>query len=215
MSWNAKSFGIMCQILQKLKKKSETLWRNELSIEGEPLDEKTIDSYKTLKKLRTPLDKSDLDRLIASSINQQLTWDFYFYLPPLEDPHYIPTLKIDCNYPSEKISFRLEFYKFTDKKNLKLVGFGFRFETGERPSKHDFFHAQVSNRPLPSKPLLPKCPGWIPTSIPCIPLKAECPISLIFNMLISLYGTGLYNKLFPQKLMDILKSPLEPIASYL
>lgn len=47
---------------------------------------------------------------------------------------------------------------------------------------HDFYHAQLGNDDVPKKP------SWLPKSQPSFPLCANCPVTLVISLLLTLYG---------------------------
>ena len=93
-----------------------------------------------------------------------------------------------------------------DKKG-KPYGIGFRMETPHSQDEdvdtfasegiHDFHHAQLIQRfrrkELNSE-LQIDCPCWIPDSQPSFPLPAECPVTLLLCLIVTLYGRKYYNQ---------------------
>ncbi len=62
---------------------------------------------------------------------------------------------------------------------------------------HDFHHAQLIRKFGQSKlddKLQIDCPVWIPQSQPSFPLPAECPVTLLLCMIITLYGRKYYEQ---------------------
>ena len=218
MAWDKKDFDVLCIVLKKLNKKSDYLWRNGLTINGTELSDNLIRTYSSLIDEKRPLSLGELEKIIDEAQDLQLSWDkTYFYFPPLNDPEFVTTFKFECNFtsPNPSIKFRIEMHRYKDEGKTKLFGFGFRFETGSPETGHDFLHMQISTRPSPSKKLFSGCSGFIPTSIPCIPAIAKCPVSLLFFILICFYGKRMYNKIFPPEMMDFVKSRLEPLTMFL
>ncbi len=71
-----------------------------------------------------------------------------------------------------------------DESRLKAIGFRL-----EEWKTHQFYHAQFISDLGPSdvaNQLL--CPEWIPDSQPSFPVPADCPVSLILCLLLTLYG---------------------------
>ena len=62
---------------------------------------------------------------------------------------------------------------------------------------HDFHHAQLirkfGQKKLDNK-LQIDCPIWLPQSQPSFPLPAECPVTLLLCLLVTLYGREYYNR---------------------
>ena len=87
----------------------------------------------------------------------------------------------------------------------KVYGIGFRMETPESQNQgvdasakvgiHDFHHAQLiqkfgqeqldCNQPI-------DCPCWLPESQPSFPLLADCPVTLLLCLILTLYGKEYY-----------------------
>ena len=69
--------------------------------------------------------------------------------------------------------------------------------TGDNDGAHDFHHAQLirkfGQRKLDDK-LQIDCPIWLPQSQPSFPLPAECPVTLLLCLLVTLYGRKYYNQ---------------------
>ena len=142
------------------------------------------------------------------------------YLPPLEkDPHCIPILSLYFKLKKTQSIAKLRVMLVgldEDRKPDGIYGIGFRMETPERinqdvslPSNnqdtdvtnsngtHDFHHAQLirkfGQRKLDNK-LQIDCPIWLPQSQPSFPLPAECPVTLLLCMLVTLYGRECYDR---------------------
>lgn len=203
-SGHIKDFNMMCDTLQCLLRKSKNLWKARINLSYSKLGIRTVENYNKLIGLRRPISPEELEKEVEKkrkSKKRNLQLDKPFYLPPLEkDPEFIPLLflKCDLDKSSYDISLRIEMYRYRRDNSPRLEGFGLRFEMHEKPSEHDYAHVQVTNEH--DGAILPECPGWLPTTLPCIPAKAECPVSLIFCMLISFYGKKMYNKIFPADL---------------
>ncbi len=119
----------------------------------------------------------------------QIPKNFAIYLPPLsDDQSFVPLLTFELD--SEKASvanFRLDLYHYDKVLNLHHVGF--RFETPTQGSKkHLFFHAQPiehsSQHVIPGSNSGAKRTG----TLPCLPLQADDPVSLVICLVLSLYG---------------------------
>ncbi len=69
-------------------------------------------------------------------------------------------------------------------------------DRGDGQGRHDFYHAQFINKAQfidkygAVKPINPpiKIPCWLPCEQPSFPLTADCPVTLIFSLLLTLYG---------------------------
>ena len=142
------------------------------------------------------------------------------YLPPLEkDPDCVPILSpyFKLKEPQSIAKLRVMLVKLDEnRKPDGIYGIGFRMETPEKINKdvtpstdcqninttnkggiHDFHHAQLIRKfgqgKLDNK-LQIDCPIWIPQSQPSFPLPAECPVTLLLCMLVTLYGRKCYNR---------------------
>jgi len=161
----------------------------------------------------TPIRQEDLDRWFPSSASE-LDVDFshprslFLYLPPLEkDAEFVPILSLKCRLDTEKTVMKLRVMLVClvedDQENEdkeKLRGIGFRLESphgdeyeGERnegeekrEGRHDFYHAQIV-RGFGWGPLV-ESPSWLPETQPSFPLVADCPVTLVLCLLLTLYG---------------------------
>ena len=89
-----------------------------------------------------------------------------------------------------------------DETNQALNGIGFRMETPESANTsigiHDFYHAQLIQRFSPkqfSDKLQTKCLNWLPGSQPSFPLPANCPVTLLLCLIVTLYGRKCYTNI--------------------
>ena len=142
------------------------------------------------------------------------------YLPPLEkDPDCVPILSPYFNLKETQSIAKLRVLLVRLDENRKphgIYGIGFRMETPEKINQgvnssvnsqrvdtadnsgsHDFHHAQLirkfGQKKLDNK-LQIDCPIWLPQSQPSFPLPAECPVTLLLCLLVTLYGRKYYNQ---------------------
>lgn len=102
----------------------------------------------------------------------------FFYLPPLpDDTHFVPMLLGGCNLDSSESKFRVEFYCYDESSGAN--GLGFRFE-GPGSGRHDYWHLQMNS--------IRGWHPWLPGTVPCVPLSAREPVSVLLALIISLYG---------------------------
>ena len=151
-------------------------------------------------------------------------WGQVLYLPPLKkDANFVPVLSLSCklNETQSIAKFRVMLVCLDNEE--KPYGIGFRMETpesmnqeGEIPANgeiHDFYHAQLiqrfGQRKLDNK-LQIHCPSWIPDSQPSFPLPADCPVTLLLCLIVTLYGRKCYNQFVANYLNDYRKSDIEP-----
>ena len=139
------------------------------------------------------------------------------YLPPLEKkPDCVPILSPYFNLKETQSIAKLRVLLVQLDKNLRPYGIGFRMETPEKINQgvntsvnrqhtdiannegaHDFHHAQLirkfGQKKLDNK-LQIDCPIWLPQSQPSFPLPAECPVTLLLCLIVTLYGGRYYNQ---------------------
>lgn len=117
-------------------------------------------------------------------------------------------MECDMRELPERASIRLGMIKIIDiETSPKARGFGFRFETRHENSKHDYMHAQVTINPFVNP--LPGCPPWIPVHIPCIPTTADNVVTLLFCLLISLYGKRTLGEMITD--MQVAEKYIKPV----
>ena len=142
------------------------------------------------------------------------------YLPPLKkDPDCVPILSLyfKLKEPQSIAQLRVMLVNLDENQGPDgIYGIGFRMETPERINHdgslsinnqsidttnnggiHDFHHAQLirkfGQKKLDNK-LQIDCPIWLPQSQPSFPLPAECPVTLLLCLLVTLYGREYYNR---------------------
>lgn len=104
----------------------------------------------------------------------------YLLLPPSEKAAgFVPLMWMGCDLEKTPVDVRIRVTMFClNGRNLEV--FPFRLESGA--GRHDFFHAQFGNHDIP-----PTAP-WIPQSQPSFPLCANCPVTLVICLLLTMYG---------------------------
>ncbi|MBE7468416.1 MAG: hypothetical protein HS114_04700 [Anaerolineales bacterium] len=124
-------------------------------------------------------------------------------LPPLEeDQEFIPFLKLKCELGEDINSMRLYvLLARLNKEDRKLYGIAFRFECPEneqyrrkendksieaKEGIHDFYHAQLITGISYGPPI--EISNWLPVTQPSFPLLADDPLTLVFALLMTLYG---------------------------
>ena len=140
------------------------------------------------------------------------------YLPPLkkdaedaEDAKFVPIFSLCCNFSRVQSIARFRVMLVTlDESNEALNGIGFRMETPEGGNQntnttdddsigiHDFYHAQLIQQFSPKQfgnKLQTKCLSWLPESQPSFPLPADCPVTLLLCLIVTLYGGEYYMKI--------------------
>ena len=140
----------------------------------------------------------------------KLTLDFskrVLYLPPLEKKiDFVPILSLSCILDKARSSAQFKVMLVCLDEHKKLCGIGFRMETPENMNQnvntssndgiHDFYHAQLIRKfdqRAPDSTQGFDCPSWFPQSQPSFPLPADCPVSLLLCLIVTLYGRKYYN----------------------
>lgn len=124
----------------------------------------------------------------------QLDSDFkrYLLLPPSRRAaDFVPLMWMKYNLAVEPVDIRIRVTMFCLEGN-ELEGLALRLESPENRRRntendngigmHEFYHAQLGHDDWPTKP------SWIPTSQPSFPLCANCPVTLVISLLLTLYG---------------------------
>jgi len=189
----------MREILFQIFKMAERLWHENKTLAGNDIGKKRMNYYNETIESIPPIPKGKLDSLLLGKTRQsRLVLGQPLCLPPLnEDIEFIPFLTLDWKLNSgwSDICLKIEMYRFVEEGHGAILkSLGFRFEQEEPGSKHNYMHVQI-NKERAKKISLKGCPTWIPTTVPCIPTIAQCPVSLILCLLMSLYGIEIY-KLF-------------------
>jgi len=134
-----------------------------------------------------------LEKLFPSSENPQV--DFlglkrFLYLEPIvEGGHMLPVLSLRCNFKSASPEVRLEVGLFLVDGAGELRAIGYRFETPEgEAGKHHYHHAQLFRNFQKQAAWCLPCPPWLPTEQPSFVLSATDGVTLLINVLLSMYG---------------------------
>ncbi len=189
-----KDFEIMCQVLERLNELSEKLWRNDKDLKDDELISSTRDNHEYLTYFIPPYSEESFKKLIKENLaSLHLDFEENFYLPPLDaNKDFIPLLALCSNFNNDtpQLQLRIGMYRYIDNNDTRFQCFGIRFEKHEE-SNHNYYHAQFTKKPHHQKH---EYFEWLPEHIPCILVPANNAVELIFSMLISLYGTRIYNK---------------------
>jgi len=159
------------------------IYREVFGIRKPAVPEKLLDLYeKSKSKLRVKGDGCNV------------------YLPPLwKKSNIVPLLWIRCNFAKESPELRI-YAEVYSRASGEIRGVGFRFETpessademaepnsnespssGANSSRHDYWHVQLTNDTVHNGP------RWVPDHVPCMPVAAHCPVSLVLYFLRSFY----------------------------
>lgn len=118
------------------------------------------------------------------------------FLPPLEkDGDFVPILNMECEVGETINSMSLYVLLVQEREEGKKPrGLAFRFESPENEhyeeesneGLHDFYHVQFI-KGFEYGPEF-EIPQWVPMSQPSFPLLADDPLTLVFALLMTLYG---------------------------
>jgi hypothetical protein len=203
-------FDRVGQLLLRIFRISRRQWEKQRTLEDEKVNDVIYEDYQKLLVQKPPIAEGELLNLLQKPRHSRLLLDRPFYLPPLKhNREFIPMLQINWKLleDSSEISIRIEMHRYiqeypdTGRPHLRSLGFRFEIHKG---MAHDYMHVQV---------IRPGNPEWLPTSLPCIPTIADCPVSLLFCALTSLYGKNMYNMLFAG--MDMPGKYLDPLREIL
>ena len=198
-----KSIATLRDILTPLCKRRESIWLNG--------------GWEHVLAQWQPIAREDLEELFAptKSVSEHVEVDFsqsqrgqVLYLPPLEkNPHCIPILSLYCQLNNQQSIAKLRVMLVCLDANQEPYGIGFRLETPESMNQgdnatnsdgiHDFHHAQLIRTFGQSKldnKLRVCSPDWLPTTQPSFPLPANCPVTLLLCLIVTLYGRKFYNR---------------------
>ena len=167
-----------------------------------------LEIFSTLLSRWEPIaDFEEIEHLFQPS---GLVLDFskrVLYLPPLEkNTKFVPILSLFCklNETQRIAQFKVMLVCFDNDK--KQCAVGFRMETPESMNQstdtsdnggiHDFYHAQLIRKfdqRAPDSAQGFDSPSWLPQSQPSFPLPADCPVTLLLCLIVTLYGRKYYN----------------------
>lgn len=115
----------------------------------------------------------------------------FIYLEPiLNGRQMLPVMSIRSNFKPSPPKVRLEVGLFLLDSRDELCAVGWRFETPEGSTgRHRYHHAQLFTAFHKQEAYrLPLCPDWIPIEQPALLLKADDPVTLLMNLVVSVYG---------------------------
>ena len=208
------------QILTPLCELQESAWNGE-EPKWKP-SERALETYKfvsgqLLLSVR-PIKPEDIKQFFSPSKTAKVNFfkeNRVLYLPPLrkdaDDAEFVPIFSLCCNLSKNQSIARFRVMLVTlDESNEALNGIGFRMETPEGRDQssnttdndnigiHDFHHAQLIQQFDPKQfgdKLQTKCLSWLPESQPSFPLPADCPVTLLLCLIVTLYGGKYYKKI--------------------
>ena len=230
--------GALRQLFDRLYQEQERAWSPERW--GRKPSARAQEAWEYMITPWPPLTRKDFEHWFPVSPGE-LHIDFsqrrkVLYLPPLEkNGEFVPVLSMKCNLNETQSEMKLRVMLIQRVRDCdendgeRLRGIGFRLASPhgdeeehedaegdeEKPEgRHDFYHAQLI-RDFDGGPSV-ECPDWLPCTQPSFPLTADCPVTLVLCLLLTLYGkrctwdlvsrnTGLFNLLKPY-----LKDKLQP-----
>lgn len=196
------------EIVMALYDQQDADWSPEMRDPSRKVSSTAEEVKRLLAQSWHPLTRKQLEKLLSTG--NELHVDFIgdknriMYLPPLEkDGRFVPVLSLVCNLDERREELRLRVLLISKDDNDDLQGIGFRLETPEWQNereqdpetagrgRHDFYHAQWIPK-LDMNPPLPRPIMWIPCNQPSFPLAADCPVTLVLTLILSLYGKKYY-----------------------
>ncbi|MDA4124673.1 MAG: hypothetical protein OK438_04385 [Thaumarchaeota archaeon] len=211
-------FDAMSKIVNKLYKMSRDYWRTG---SGRPREKnkKALEFHDRVQAFRFPLTAGEMKQLLLRDrVNSKIETEEtkFVHLPPLEDdPLFIPVLRIKADLPNKFAEFRVEMYTYKDEAGMenRPSGIGFRFETPTLDSpNHNFHHVQLFDTENGGG--LGEALIKLPSTVPCMPLLADEPVSLTLCMIVSLYGTqGLSDVISDLNLDPMYFAPLRQLVT--
>ena len=203
----------LCEIQKSAWFKEEEKWK--LSKRALKTYEFVVSQYQ-LGSLQ-PVKSEDIEDLFSPSKPANVNFfkeNKVLYLPPMkkdaEDAEFVPIFSLCCNLSRNQsiARFRVMLVTLDQNDKTKLNGIGFRMEPPESKDQnanttnndntgiHDFYHAQLIQQFSPKQfgdILQNKCLSWLPESQPSFPLPANCPVTLLLCIILTLYGWEFYN----------------------
>lgn len=221
-----KTIGALRQLFERLYREQQGSWFPQgRGRKASAQAQKAWEEH--LINLWYPMGEEDFEYWFPTS-SYELHVDFsrrdrFLYLPPLEkDAEFVPILSMKCDLDDTRAEMKLQVM-LVRLVGRRLCGIGFRLESRrgdeeeeegdtemdeeeEREGRHDFYHAQLI-RDFDGGPPI-ECPEWLPCTQPSFPVTADCPVTLVLCLLLSLYGkrcswdfvsrdTGLFHFLKP------------------
>ena len=202
----------LCNIQVSAWNKKEKKWK---------ISKCALETYKFVSQERLlslqPIKPEDIKQFFPPSDSANVNFfeeKKVLYLPPLEkDAKFVPIFSLCCNLSRNQSIAKFRVMLVTLDENdendkTTLNGIGFRMETPEGINQnantndndstgiHNFHHAQLIQQFSPEQfgNILPtKCPSWLPGSQPSFPMPADCPVTLLLCIILTLYGWKFYN----------------------
>jgi len=184
-----------------------------------PVRAEVRETFRKLSRVMSPITEESFGREVSEgsdSLRLSLpspTRREYFYLPPLEHhPDFIVIFAAMCQFGQEpwNVDFRVHLYRLLGESEFggpdgrDFEHFTIRFEGPEPMPTHHYYHAQFT--------LGESSPHWFPDSIPCLPLAAHNPVTMLVCLMMSLYGRQMFEDLLIHgKINGDYREPLEVV----
>ena len=206
---------ILENILTPLFKIQQSVW---VGRNPDPIRSKqALATFEALCWKLLPISFKEIEDSLALSETVGMNFSQYgkvLYLPPLKkNARFVPILSLSCQLKETHSTAQLRVMLVSLDDCLdadgKFYGIGFRMETPEswnhdtgppvNRGMHDFHHAQLIQefgQTELNNMLEIECPCWIPVTQPSFPLPAQCPVTLLLCLIVTLYGRNYYNDFF-------------------
>ncbi|HUS70918.1 MAG TPA: hypothetical protein VM075_09130 [Anaerolineae bacterium] len=189
------------------------------------LSQRARDTYDRLVTPWPPIEEKRLTSLFTD--REELSINFgspdgnkldVLYLPEVSRQRgFVPVLcfEWDTTRVPQRVSSKIMLVtlrecQYADRHSSDLCGIGFRLESGE--GHHGFYHSQLQ-RNLDFGPRI-TCPDWLPQTQPSFPISANCPVTLVLCVLLSLYGVKDCTKFVNEQGIPALQSALQRIDAW-
>lgn len=206
-----RDIGALRQLFDRLRQEQERAWYPQRW--GRKPSAEAQEVWEYLIRWWSPIGEKDFEYWFPAS-SDELHVDFsqlgrFLYLPRLEkNAEFVPVLSMKCVLDDTRAEIKLRVMlvrrveDHEENGQGRLCGIGFRLESRhgdeeeqedtegdeeeERDSRHAFYHAQLIQNFDEGPPI--ECPGWLPCEQPSFPLTADCPVTLVLCLLLTLYG---------------------------
>lgn len=199
--------GVLHQIFAQLSRAQLHTWQGRTSYSqrwGREPSPRALELWEHLINYRPPVSEDQIEQwFLASGDGLHVSFSskqVVMYLPPLRrHAEFVPVLDLECHLSPTSTMMKLGMTLIClveDGGERKPCGISFRLENSHREQQeeaqeneegtHDFYHAQLVKSPRSLSFI--EYPTWVPDSQPSFPLTAECPVTLVLCLLLTLYG---------------------------
>ncbi|MFC2174787.1 hypothetical protein ACFLQ2_02845 [archaeon] len=191
-------FSTMLGMFKGLLDHSASMYNTD---RGERIPDSAKESYNGLARKLEPITTKELE-VVFKDKDFSLLETKPLYLPYADDDQkvipIIQGIEFDFARETDNIKIKLALCDYSKPEEYGCRCVCFRLE-GPHPSnsKHNYYHLQVTAVEGALKEFvrdtqtedLQEPIDWIPEHAPRIPLMAECPVTLLIALLLSLYGS--------------------------